>query len=72
MNHDGQYTDAYAGISLGTYPANESRLYNVTTPLIGWAPTWTNPVLSLLEAPGAKTLPKALLFRAICASYGRL
>ena len=25
-------------------------------------------VLSLLEAPGAKTLPRALLFRAICVS----
>ena len=28
-------------------------------------------VLSLLEAPGAKTLPRALLFRAIHASLGR-
>ena len=26
--------------------------------------------VSLLEAPGAKTLPRALLFRAICASMG--
>ena len=29
-------------------------------------------VLSLLEAPGAKTLPRMLLFCAICASLGHL
>ena len=32
----------------------------------------TITVFSLLEAPGAKTLPRALLYRAICAPWGAL
>ena len=33
------YTDGDTAISLGMHPANERRRYNVTTSLIGWAPT---------------------------------
>ena len=39
----------YTGISLGMHPANERRRYIVTTSLIGWAHTSTDPWVYLEE-----------------------
>ena len=38
-----QNISLHLGISVGMLPANERRHYNVTTPLIGWAHTYTDP-----------------------------
>ena len=37
------FYDRYSGIGLCMHPANESRRYNVTSSLIGWAHTQNDP-----------------------------
>ena len=39
------------GISPGMRPANERRRYNVTTSLIAWAHTWTDPYNLMIAEP---------------------
>ena len=39
----------YAGIILGTGSANERQRYNVTSSLIGWAPTQTDPCITVYQ-----------------------
>ena len=47
------------GINLGMHPANERRRYNVTTSVIGWARTLTDPwKYSQLTRVGVNSIPE--------------